>query len=94
VFGFGGTPPGNHPALGGAMVAQLGPDEFLVVAEHARIDFKPADPKLNMQFLAVEEGRYEHGVWKTTRIWNGDQTDYGLNLTDLPQVLRVKLATY
>jgi hypothetical protein len=94
VFGFGGTPPGNHPALGGAMVAQLGPDEFLVVAEHARIDFKPAYPKLNMQFLAVEEGSYEHGAWKTTRIWNGDQTDYGLNLTDLPQVLRVKLATY
>jgi beta-galactosidase GanA len=94
IFGFGNTPPGNHPALGGAMVAQLGPNEFLIVAEHARIDFKPADPKLNMQFLAVEEGTYDHGTWKTTRIWNGDQTDYGLNLTDLPQVLRVKLATY
>ena len=29
-----------------------------------------------------------------SRIWNGDQTDYGLNLTDEPRVLRVRLATY
>ena len=28
------------------------------------------------------------------RVWNGDETDYGLNFTTLPQVLRVKLATY
>jgi hypothetical protein len=28
------------------------------------------------------------------RLWNGDQTDYGLNFTGLPQVLRVHLATY
>jgi hypothetical protein len=28
------------------------------------------------------------------RIWNGDQTDYGLNFTSLPQVLKVTLATY
>jgi hypothetical protein len=28
------------------------------------------------------------------RVWNGDQTDWGLNLTTAPQVLRVKLATF
>ena len=31
---------------------------------------------------------------RAPRIWNGDQTDYGLNLTDEPRVLRVRLATY
>ena len=29
-----------------------------------------------------------------SRVWNGDQTDYGLNLTDEPRLLRVRLATY
>lgn len=28
------------------------------------------------------------------RLWNGDQTDYGLNFTAEPQLLRVKLATW
>jgi hypothetical protein len=28
------------------------------------------------------------------RVWNGDQTDYGLNFTAAPQVLRVSLATF
>ena len=42
----------------------------------------------------VEEGNYEHGKWIFERIWNGDQTDWGLNFTGLPQVLRVRLAEY
>jgi len=28
------------------------------------------------------------------RLWNGDQTDYGLNFTSIPQVLHVQLASY
>jgi hypothetical protein len=28
------------------------------------------------------------------RVWNGDQTDYGLNLTDRPQVLRITMGHY
>jgi beta-galactosidase GanA len=42
----------------------------------------------------VEEGYYENGVWHFVRVWNGDQTDYGLNFTSLPQVLKVTLATF
>jgi hypothetical protein len=43
----------------------------------------------------VEEGTYDaSGTWHMARIWNGDQTDYGLNFTSLPQVLKVTLATY
>ena len=35
------------------------------------------------------------GKWKTARIWNGDQTDYGLNLRDEgTTLLRVKVGTY
>ena len=34
------------------------------------------------------------GAWLFERVWNGDQTDWGLNFTAEPHVLRVKLATY
>jgi hypothetical protein len=46
------------------------------------------------QFLRVEEGTYENGVFKFLRIWNGDETDWGLNFGAEPVVLRVSLATY
>jgi hypothetical protein len=44
--------------------------------------------------LRVEEGLYEGDVFRPARIWNGDQTDWGLNFTSAPQVLRVSLAMY
>ena len=46
------------------------------------------------QFLRVEEGTYENGAFKFLRIWNGDETDYGLSFGAEPVVLRVSLATY
>ncbi len=46
------------------------------------------------QFLRVEEGTYENGAFKYSRIWNGDETDWGLKFADEPVVLRVLLATY
>ena len=83
-------------AFGGMLVAKLGPDEFLVMGHYARIDFTLADDKSGRHGMydRVEEGRYENGKWIFRRVWNGDQTDYGLNFTSAPQVLRVKLSTY
>jgi beta-galactosidase GanA len=49
---------------------------------------------IHRQFLKVEEGSYENGSFKFRRILNGDQTDYGLNFSSAPQVLRVSVATY
>ncbi|MDP9050494.1 MAG: DUF5597 domain-containing protein [Acidobacteriota bacterium] len=96
--GFGGQDfkdaKGNDPANGGAMVAELGPDEFLVTAVHARVEFAPTQQGKQRQFVRVEEGTYENHVWHMTRLWNGDQSDYGLNFTSMPQVLRVTLATF
>jgi hypothetical protein len=46
------------------------------------------------QFLHVEEGTYENGAFKTGRILNGDQTDWGLDFALEPEVLRISLATY
>jgi len=45
------------------------------------------------QFQKVEVGTFENGVFKFERIWNGDETDWGLNFGAEPVVLRVSLAT-
>ena len=49
---------------------------------------------IHRQFLKVEEGTYENEAFKFRRILNGDQTDYGLNFSSAPLVLRVSVATY
>jgi beta-galactosidase GanA len=93
----GATPPAPNPnPTGRALVAQLGPDEFLVTGASSRVDFRPTDAAGGKRraWVRVEEGSYVDGKWKFRRIWNGDQTDYGLNFTTAPQVLRVTLMAY
>jgi Domain of unknown function (DUF5597) len=46
------------------------------------------------QFLRVEEGAHENGVFQSHRILNGDQTDWGLDFGSDSEVLRVALARY
>jgi beta-galactosidase GanA len=81
--------------VGGAAVIQLGPDEFLVAGSDVRLRFSLDGPAKgdNVQFLDVEEGTFQNGQWVMARRWNGDQTDYGLNLTK-PTLLQVRLGTY
>ncbi len=88
-------PPGPQGPDGGGIVAQLSPDEFLVTGRNVRVEFGRAlkDNK-PMMMARVEEGHFENGQWVFDRLWNGDQTDYGLNFTGGSQILRVKLATY
>lgn len=95
-FWFQGEPPGNPEPIGRALVVQLGPDEFLVAGAHARINITAADPAVAARQIYdhVDEGTYVDGKWVFRRRWNGDQTDYGLNFSGVPQLLRVKLATY
>ena len=95
-FQFGNEPPkGNPDRSGGALVAQLAPNEYLVVARDVRVSFQAAGGrKLDFLLDRVEEGHYDHGRWIFRRLWNGDQTDWGLNFIGEPRVLRVRLATY
>ena len=94
--GYGNNPKGNPEPVGRMLIATLGENEFLVTGYLARVDFKVAEAASGAQreFLRVEEGGYEGGVFKPTRIWNGDETDWGLNFGSAPQVLRVQLGTY
>jgi hypothetical protein len=85
---------GNPEPTGRVLVAQLKENQFLVAGYFCRVDFQPAAAGQHRQFLRVEEGAYENGVFKFLRIWNGDETDWGLNFGAEPVVLRVSLATY
>jgi beta-galactosidase GanA len=78
---------------GGAAIAQLSPDEFLLTGHRVRVTFGSAKGERFM-IARVEEGHFDSGRWVFDRVWNGDQIGSGINLTTLPQVLKVKLATY
>ena len=96
AFGFGDHPPGNPDPVGRVLIAQLAENQFLVAGLHCRVDFQLAGAPSSKQreLLRVEEGSYDGGAFKTTRLWNGDQTDWGLNFGSAPQVLRVTLGTF
>ncbi len=89
-------PVGPDGPDGGVLIARLGRDEFLVMGRQARVEFGlgSGNSVHGVIFDRVEEGHYAQGQWVFERVWNGDQTDYGLNFSSVPQVLRVRLATY
>lgn len=89
-------PKGSDVPGGGVAIAKLGDNEYLVTGQSARLTFGLAKgvKGRSMIFDRVEEGRFVKGKWVMSRIWNGDQADYGLNFTDQPVVLKVRLATY
>ena len=97
AYGFpqpdGGKVPGTKDAHGAALVAQLGPDEFLVTGVDASIQFHlPGKmPWIRSELITAEQGTYDNGVWKPVRLWNGDETDRGLCFYEKPEVVRVKL---
>jgi Domain of unknown function (DUF5597)/Beta-galactosidase len=95
-----GLGPATRPAVppqpnGRALIAQLGDSQFLVTGLYCRVGFLPAGPAEGKpwQYLSVEDGRYNNGVFIPDRILNGDQTDWGLIFTSTPTVLRVTLYT-
>jgi hypothetical protein len=79
---------------GRVLIAELGPDEFVLAGYHSRVMFRPTGARAGRpwQYLRVEEGRFEDGTFERTRILNGDQTDWGLSF-NTPNVLRVRLYT-
>ena len=87
-------PANTEKPNGGVAIAQIADNEFIIVGQHARVKIDNAEGKPTM-WARVEEGRYDaSGKWIMERNWNGDQTDYGLNLTGNPVVLKVKVGTY
>ena len=81
---------------GRAVVASLGPNEFLVAGIDCRVQFAlPVHSSGKQpQMLKVEEGHYDGATWVPTRLWNGDETDYGLNFGGKGSLLRVTMGNY
>lgn len=100
AFGYpqpdGRHAPGTKDAHGGALVAQIGPDEFLVTGIDASVSFHAPGklPWMRSQIISAEQGTYENGVWKPLRRWNGDETDRGLCFHSAPEVVRVKMGRF
>lgn len=100
AFGFpqhdGRRAPGTKDAHGAAIVAQLGPDEFLVTGVDASVTFHlpGKQPWMRSQIVTAEQGTYENGVWKSLRLWNGDETDRGLCFHQTPEAVRVRMGRF
>ena len=89
-------PPGTEKPSGGVAIAQVGPDEFVITGQHARVRIASTKPQgKGAMFARVEEGRFDAaGQWVMERNWNGDQTDWGLNFTASPVILKVRMGRY
>jgi beta-galactosidase GanA len=86
--------PTKGKPVGGALVAQLGADQFLLTGSDVRLRVDDASGG-NGMMLRVEEGHFDaQGNWVFERVWNGDQTDYGLNFTATPVWLKVTMGTW
>jgi len=100
AFGFpqsdGRRAPGTKDAHGVALVAQLGPDEFLVTGIDASVTFHlpGKQPWMRSQILSAEQGQYDSGTWKSQRLWNGDESDRGLCFYGKPDVVRVRMGAF
>src|SRR6266542_3888851 len=96
AFGFpqpdGRRAPGTKDAHAAALIAQLGPDEFLITGVDASISFHlPGKlPWMRSEIITAEQGAYQNGEWKLQKLWNGDETDRGLCFQDKPEVVRVR----
>ena len=82
--------------VGRVVVASLGTNEFLVAGIDCRVQFllPVQSGGKQPQMLKVEEGRYEGTKWIPTRLWNGDETDYGLNFGGKGSLLHVTMGSY
>jgi len=100
AFGFpqndGRRAPGTKDAHGVALVAQVGPDEFVVTGIDASVTFHlPGKlPWIHSEIITAEQGAYDNGAWKSLRLWNGDETDRGLTFHGKPEVVHVKMGRF
>jgi hypothetical protein len=100
AFGFpqsdGRNAPGTRDAHGAALVAQVGPNEFVITGVDASVTFhlRGKQPWMRSEILSAEEGYFENRVWHAVRLLNGDETDRGLCFYQKAEVVRVSLEQF
>ena len=111
-FGFpqrdGQPAPGTKNHMGRVLIAQLGPNEFLLTGVDASIRFhRPGFLSgIRMQILTAEQGYYTPSstpgapeVWHTIRLLNGDQNDRGIRFpkadsSQTPTAVRITVSRF
>jgi beta-galactosidase GanA len=82
----------------GALVIQLGADEYLVAGTGVTVTFAPSDGTNDLTGIeSIWEGRYDVGRWVPGRLLNGDQSHQGRHVRLPPGevgIQRVKLYRY
>ena len=84
---------------GRVLIAEVGPDEFLVMGFGSAVEFRPVQGSdyTAAQLLSNEQGVYENGVWKTTVHGETAQGDYTGPIVNLPEtgaLVKVRLMKY
>jgi hypothetical protein len=95
--GYGGLfGTGTKNRTGRALVAELGPDEFLICGFDSLVRFLPrrGSEKRKAQFLSAEEGVFVDGKWQASRLLNGDETFFGIFLPPEGKWVKVKVKAY
>ena len=82
-----------------ALIAELGPDEFLVMGFESSVEFRPVQGSAftAAQLLVEETGEYVDGVWKPSAPGLKAQGDYSGPLVNLPangSIVKIKLMSY
>ncbi|HTJ29304.1 MAG TPA: DUF5597 domain-containing protein [Acidobacteriaceae bacterium] len=87
---------GTKNKTGRALVAALGPDEFLVCGFDSLVNFRPkrGSELRKAQFLSAEEGEFVDGKWQKRRLLNGDELFFGIHFPAEGMWVKVKLKAY
>ncbi len=87
---------GTKNRTGRALVAARDPDEFLIGGFDALVRFLPrrGSDLRNAQFVSAEEGSFSNGMWRRSRLLNGDESFFGIFLPADGRWVKVKLMAY
>ena len=87
---------GTKNRTGRALVAELGPDEFLICGFDSLVRFLPrrGSELRKAQFLSAEEGVFVDGKWQPSRLLNGDETFFGIFFPPEGKWVKVKVKAY
>ncbi|MBM4169531.1 MAG: mannonate dehydratase [Ignavibacteria bacterium] len=73
--------PADTDPRGGAVIIQVGRDEFIVAGSGVIVTFESLNSERPLAgILSIDEGVYENGVWKPGRRLNGDQSHQGRHM--------------
>lgn len=82
-------PPSRGTIPGGGLVMELGEGDFLIAGVNLRIRFHSQSGS-GVEYLSVEEGRFQDGLWIRRRRLNGDELGVWI---DAPALIRARVFT-